>query len=135
MSDKSTIAFRLDRTSGVTTYLQLVQQVKDALRLGLLGAGDQLPTARTVVGQLAINPNTVHKAYRELERDGLVESRPGQGTFVTRTLANPALDAHPHLRRGLADWLADARASGLDRDAVNALFTNAMRDAFADNVA
>ena len=129
------IEFRLDRTSGVTTYLQLVQQVKDALRLGVLEAGDQLPTARAVVAALAINPNTVHKAYRELERDGLVESRQGQGTFVTRSLASPALDAHPDLRRSLVDWLAGARAAGLDRDAVNALFTSAMREVYADRVA
>ncbi|TQS39770.1 GntR family transcriptional regulator [Cryptosporangium phraense] len=129
------IEFRLDRTSGVTTYRQLVQQVEDALRLGVLEAGDQLPTARAVVAALAINPNTVHKAYRELERDGLVESRPGQGTFVTRTLASPALDAHPDLRRSLVGWLTDARAAGLDRDAVNALFSSAMREVFAERVA
>ena len=129
------IEFRLDRTSGVTTYLQLVQQVKDALRLGMLEAGDQLPTARTVVALLAINPNTVHKAYRELERDGLVESRPGQGTFVTRSLATPALDAHPQLRGALVSWLHEARTAGLDRDAVNALYTSAIREAFAESVA
>ena len=129
------IEFRLDRSSGVTTYLQLVQQVKDALRLGVLEAGDQLPTARAVVAALAINPNTVHKAYRELEREGLVESRQGQGTFVTRSLASPALGAHPDLRRSLVDWLAGARAAGLDADAVSALFTSAMREAYADQVA
>lgn len=129
------IEFRLDRTSGVTTYLQLVQQVKDSLRLGVLEAGDQLPTARAVVAALAINPNTVHKAYRELERDGLVESRQGQGTFVTRSLASPALDAHPALRRSLVDWLDAARAAGLDREAVNALFTTATREVFSDRVA
>ena len=129
------IEFRLDRTSGVTTYLQLVQQVKDALRLGVLEAGDQLPTARAVVAALAINPNTVHKAYRELERDGLVESRQGQGTFVTRSLAGPALEAHPELRRSLVDWLTAARSAGLDREAVNALFTTATREVFSDKVA
>ncbi|GAA0245858.1 GntR family transcriptional regulator [Cryptosporangium japonicum] len=126
------IEFRLDRTSGVTTYLQLVQQVKDALRLGVLSAGDQLPTARAVVAALAINPNTVHKAYRELERDGLVESRQGQGTFVTRSLASPALDAHPALRESLREWLVAARAAGLDREAVNALFTTATREVFSE---
>ncbi|WP_035856052.1 GntR family transcriptional regulator [Cryptosporangium arvum] len=126
------IEFRLDRTSGVTTYLQLVQQVKDALRLGVLGAGDQLPTARAVVAALAINPNTVHKAYRELEREGLVESRQGQGTFVTRSLASPALDAHPALRESLREWLTAARTAGLDREAVNALFTTATREIFTE---
>jgi GntR family transcriptional regulator len=126
------IEFRLDRTSGVTTYLQLVQQVKDALRLGVLEAGDQLPTARAVVAALAINPNTVHKAYRELEREGLVESRQGQGTFVTRSLASPALDAHPALRESLREWLTAARTAGLDREAVNALFTTATREIFTE---
>ncbi|GAA3398363.1 GntR family transcriptional regulator [Cryptosporangium minutisporangium] len=129
------IEFRLDRASGVTTYLQLVQQVKDALRLGVLESGDQLPTARAVVSALAINPNTVHKAYRELEREGLVESRPGQGTFVTRSLVSPALGAHPNLRRSLVAWLTEARGAGLDPEAVNALFTSAMREVFAERVA
>jgi GntR family transcriptional regulator len=129
------IEFRLDRNSGVTTYLQLVQQVKDALRLGILAAGDQLPTAREVVARLAINPNTVHKAYRELERDHLVESKPGQGTFVTRSWAIPALDAHPRLRQNLLDWLTEAQAAGLDQDAVNALVTSALREKFSEQVA
>ena len=71
-----------DSHSGVPSYLQIVQQVKHALRLGLLEVGDQLPTVREVVAQITINPNTVLKAYRDLEREGLVESRPGQGTFV-----------------------------------------------------
>src|SRR5215510_11833413 len=78
----SAIAFRLDPGSGVPTYLQLVQQVEHALRLGYLGPGDQLPTVKEVVSSLAINPNTVLKAYRELEHRGLAAGRPGQGTFV-----------------------------------------------------
>ena len=80
------IEFQLDQRSGLPTYLQLVQQVRQALRLGVLVPGDQLPTAREVVEKLAINPNTVLKAYRELERDGLVAARPGTGTFVQRSL-------------------------------------------------
>src|SRR5271154_6386800 len=82
-----TIEFQLDTVSGVATYLQLVQQVHDALRLGLLEPGDQLPTAQQVVGKLAVNPNTVLKAYPDLRREGLVRGRPGQGTFVIRTLS------------------------------------------------
>src|SRR3989442_810861 len=85
------IEFHLDAHSGVATYLQIVQQVKQALRLGLLEVGDQLPTVREVVAQITINPNTVLKAYRELEREGLVASRPGQGTFVQRTLVSSTL--------------------------------------------
>ena len=83
------IEFQLDTASGVATYLQLVQQVHQALQLGLLEPGDQLPTAQQVVAKLAINPNTVLKAYRDLEREGLVRARPGMGTFVVRTLPGP----------------------------------------------
>src|SRR5690606_41255346 len=91
------VEFQLDRGSGVATYLQLVHQVKHALRLGTLRPGDQLPTAREVVEKLAINPNTVLKAYRELEREGLVAGRPGQGTFVQRGIGGggPAGHAGP----------------------------------------
>ena len=83
------IEFRLDQRSGVAPYLQLAQQVRHSLRLGYLRPGDQLPRVKDVVGSLAINPNTVLKAYRELEREGLVEGRPGVGTFVLRGLDGP----------------------------------------------
>src|SRR5438105_10125966 len=113
------IEFELDSRSGLPTYLQLVQQVRQALRLGLLVPGDQLPTAREVVERLAINPNTVLKAYRELERDGLVQSRPGLGTFVTSSGPPPVPAAvQLRLRRELRRWLGEARAAGLDREAV-----------------
>ncbi|MFY1637825.1 GntR family transcriptional regulator [Solwaraspora sp. WMMB335] len=127
------IEFRLDRRSGVTPYLQLVHQVRQAIRLGRLRPGDQLPTAREVVEQVAINPNTVHKAYRELERDGLVEARPGVGTFVLASLAarRPARD--PAVRARLADWVAAARDSGLDRDDLRAVFDTVLGEAFADD--
>src|SRR6476661_10119726 len=98
------IEFHLDGGSGLSPYQQLVRQVRHALRLGLLHEGDQLPTVKEVVAQLAINPNTVLKAYRELERDGLVAARPGVGTFVTRTLADSSLAAHEPLRRDLGRW-------------------------------
>lgn len=116
------IEFHLDQQSGVAAYLQLVQQVKQALRLGLLEVGDQLPTVREVVEQIAINPNTVLKAYRELEREGLTESRPGQGTFVQRTLASTSLSSHAALRRSLERWLHSAFEAGLDGESVLALF-------------
>ena len=95
------IEFHLDTRSGVAPYLQLVHQVRQALRLGLLREGDQLPTVKEVVARLAINPNTVLKAYRELEHDGLVAARPGVGTFVTRTLSDASLAAHGPLRQEL----------------------------------
>jgi GntR family transcriptional regulator len=121
------IEFHLDRTSGVATYLQLVHQVKQALRLGLLGPGDQLPTAKEVVGQLGINPNTVLKAYRDLEREGLVAPRPGQGTFVQQSLASPSLAGTNQLQRELAGWVREARAAGLTGEDMAALFDQAVR--------
>src|SRR5437870_5623395 len=116
------IEFRLNTRSGVPTYLQLVQQVRQAVRLGVLQPGDQLPTVKDVVGRLAINPNTVLKAYRELEREGLVAPRPGVGTFVTRSLVGDGLAAHEPLRRELRRWLTKARTAGLDEDSIEALF-------------
>src|SRR3954453_9674324 len=114
------IEFSLDTRSGVSPYLQLVHQVRRALRLGLLTRGDQLPTVKDVVARLAINPNTVLKAYRELERDGLVAGRPGVGTFVTRSLTDGSLAAHEPLRRELVRWLARARQAGLDDESIEA---------------
>src|SRR3982751_714688 len=110
------IEFRIDARSGVPAYLQLVQQVKQALRLGLLEKGDQLPTMREVVAQLAINPNTVLKAYRELEYAGLVGGRPGQGTFVLKTLAGPSLERHADLQHELEGWIERAYDAGLDEE-------------------
>ena len=121
------IEFSLDARSGVSPYLQLVHQVRRALRLGLLSEGDQLPTVKDVVASLAINPNTVLKAYRELERDGLVAARPGVGTFVTRTLTDDSLTAHEPLRRELTRWLSKARLAGLDEESIEALFTSTFR--------
>jgi DNA-binding transcriptional regulator YhcF (GntR family) len=123
----SRIEFRLDAASGVPTYLQLVQQVEQALRLGYLAPGDQLPKVREVVAALAINPNTVLKAYRELETKGLAAGRPGQGTFVRATLSQVALPELAALRRSLAGWLAAADAAGLDDDGMVALFTSELR--------
>src|SRR5918997_5663095 len=99
------IEFHLDAGSGLSPYQQLVRQVRHALRLGMLREGDQLPTVKDVVAELAINPNTVLKAYRELERDGLVTARPGVGTFVQRTLGDPARSQHTRLRAELASWV------------------------------
>jgi GntR family transcriptional regulator len=124
----SPIEFRLDPSSGVPTYLQLVQQVEHALRLGYLEPGDQLPKVRDVVASLAINPNTVSKAYRDLETKGLTVGRPGQGTFVQATLSQVALPELTGLRRSLHGWLAKADTAGLDEDGIVALFTSVLRD-------
>src|SRR5450631_2049028 len=108
------IEFHLDSRSGVSPYLQIVHQVRHALRLGLLREGEQLPTVKDVVGTLAINPNTVLKAYKELEHSGLVAARPGIGTFVTKTLSDASLAAHGPLRQELQGWLTKARRAGID---------------------
>jgi GntR family transcriptional regulator len=126
----SPIEFRLDPSSGVPTYLQLVQQVEHALRLGYLKPGDQLPKVRDVVAALTINPNTVLKAYKELEVKGLAAGRPGQGTFVEATLSQVTLPELSGLRRSMLSWLADANEAGLDEDGVVALFTSVLRDFF-----
>src|SRR5579862_1513603 len=127
-TDGSPIEFRLDPASGVPTYLQLVQQVEHALRLGYLKPGDQLPKVRDVVAALAINPNTVLKAYKELETKGLAAGRPGQGTFVRAALSQVALPELATLHRSLLVWLGSADEAGLDQDGMVALFTSALRD-------
>jgi GntR family transcriptional regulator len=124
----SPIEFRLDPASGVPTYLQLVQQVEHALRLGYLKPGDQLPRVRDVVADLAINPNTVLKAYKELETKRLAAGRPGQGTFVQATLSQVALPELAELRKELLGWLSAASSAGLDEDGMVALFSSALRD-------
>jgi GntR family transcriptional regulator len=129
------IEFHLDSRSGVSPYLQVVQQVRQALRLGLLAEGDQLPTVKEAVASLAINPNTVLKAYRELEHEGLVAARPGLGTFVTRTLSDESLAAHGPLRRELQRWLVKARRAGLDDESIEALFRDTFRSATLEVVA
>ncbi|MGW4957373.1 GntR family transcriptional regulator [Nonomuraea sp. NPDC004186] len=129
------IEFHLDGRSGVSPYLQMVQQVRHALRLGLLREGDQLPTVKEVVAQLAINANTVLKAYRELEHEGLVAARPGVGTFVTATLAATSLAAHGPLRMELQRWLAKARRAGLDDESIEALFMTTFRTFAQEDIA
>ncbi|MEU1664149.1 GntR family transcriptional regulator [Streptomyces sparsogenes] len=127
------VEYRIDRRSGIATYLQIVQQTKQALRLGLLQPGDRLPTAKEVVAATAINPNTVLKAYRELEREGLVEPRPGLGTFVRRSLARPGAAADSPLRAELAAWADRARAAGLDREDIAALIASVLDERFRDD--
>jgi GntR family transcriptional regulator len=129
------IEFHLDSRSGIAPYQQLIQQVRQALRLGVLREGDQLPTVKDVVARLAINPNTVLKAYRELEYTGLVSARPGVGTFVTGTLSGGSLAAHGPLRQDLRRWLAKARRAGLDDESIEALFQTTFRDAAAEDIA
>ena len=129
------IEFHLDGRSGVAPYLQLIHQVRQALRLGLLHEGDRLPKVKDVAVSLAINPNTVLKAYRALEFEGLVAARPGVGTFVTGTLHTAPVAAHGPLRRELQRWLAKARQAGLDDDSIEALMMNTFRSARQEDIA
>jgi len=129
------IEFQLDASSGVATYLQLVHQVHQALQLGLLEPGDQLPTAQQVVVKLAINPNTVLKAYRDLEREGLVRPRPGQGTFVVGSLPRTDPEAQARFLASMTKWLNSARNAGLSPDDIEAIYRTAIRNYFAEQVA
>ena len=123
------IDFHLNSRSGVAPYLQLIRQVRQALRLGLLREGDQLPTVKDVAGSLAINPNTVLKAYRMLEYEGLASAKPGVGTFVTKTVSEESVVAHQRLSMELSAWIGRAQRAGLDLEDMEALFQRAARAA------
>jgi len=126
------IEFHLDTRSGIAPYLQLIQQVRQALRLGLLREGDKLPTVKQVSGSLAINPNTVLKAYRELEYEGIAAAKPGVGTFVTKTLSNESVAAYTDLSDELMTWFRRARDAGLDDESINAIFQRTIRSAIRE---
>jgi GntR family transcriptional regulator len=126
------ISFRVDGQSGVAPYLQIVRQVRQALRMGVLDVGDQLPSVREVVAAVAINPNTVLKAYRDLEREGLVEARAGHGTFVRKLPPGPPPGTHSRLGRSLARWVREAREAGLDDESMESLLRVALQAADSD---
>ncbi len=119
--------FHLNSKSGVAPYLQLIRQVRQALRLGVLRAGDQLPTVKDVAGSLAINPNTVLKAYRLLEYEGLAAAKPGVGTFVTKTVSEASVAVHQQLSLELLAWIGRAQQAGLDAEDIEALFQRAVQ--------
>jgi GntR family transcriptional regulator len=129
------ITFRLDPRSGLSPYQQLVRQVRQEVQLGTLRAGDQLPTVREVVANLAINPNTVQKAYRELEQAGVVAGRPGIGTFVVASVPGPSPSSRAALDRSLQRWLRSAFDAGLDHDGVIAVFEANLRGLAREGVA
>ena len=132
---ETVIRFRVDGRSSVPPYLQIVQQVRQALRMGLLDVGDQLPSVREVVAATAINPNTVLKAYRDLEREGLVAAASGRGTFVTRRPDGPPPGTHARLGRSLARWVGQARAAGLDDESIESLLRVTLRAAAEEEIA
>jgi GntR family transcriptional regulator len=129
------ISFRVEGHSVVPPYLQIVQQVRQALRMGLLDVGDQLPTVREVVSATAINPNTVLKAYRDLEREGLVEARAGHGTFVLKRPPGPPPGTHTRLGRSLGQWVREARDAGLDDESIESLLRVTLRAAAEEEIA
>jgi GntR family transcriptional regulator len=129
------ISFRVDGHSVVPPYLQIVQQVRQALRMGVLDVGDQLPTVREVVSATAINPNTVLKAYRDLEREGLVEARAGHGTFGKSRPPGPPPGTHTRLGRSLASWVRDARDAGLDDESIESLLRVTLRAPAEEEIA
>ena len=129
------ISFRVDGRTGVPPYLQIVQQVRQALRMGVLDVGDQLPTVREVVSATAINPNTVLKAYRDLEREGLVQARAGHGTFVRRRPPGPPPGTHTRLSHSLARWVREARDAGLDDETIEELLRVTLRAAEEEEIA
>jgi GntR family transcriptional regulator len=129
------IAFHLDQRSGVPAYLQIVRQVKQALRMGTLAVGDKLPTVKEVVADVAVNPNTVMKAYWELEHEGLVEGRQGVGTFVCRLPVGPPPTTHVRLARGLERWVQTARSAGMDDEAIESMLRSVLRASSVEGVA
>jgi GntR family transcriptional regulator len=129
------INFRVDGRSTVPPYLQIVQQVRQALRMGVLRVDDRLPTVREVVAATAVNPNTVLKAYRELEREGLVRPRPGLGTFVVDRPPGPPPGTHERFARSLARWVGSARTAGLDDDSIESLLRAVLSEAAGEDTA
>jgi GntR family transcriptional regulator len=129
------IRFRVNGRSAVPPYQQITQQVRQALRMGVLAVGDQLPSVREVVAATAINPNTVLKAYRDLEREGLVEARAGHGTFVRRRPPGPPPGTHSRLGQSLARWVREARDAGLDDESIESLLRVTMRATAEEEIA
>ncbi len=121
------IELRVDPRNGLPVYRQITHQVRDALRLGMLLPGDRMPTVRDLVATLAINPNTVMKAYRDLEREGLIGGRPGQGTFVLNGIVGSSPDDLDEMRTSLEAWLGRAKELGMDDESIGALIATTLR--------
>ncbi len=129
------IRFRVNGRAAAPPYQQIAQQVRQALRMGVLAVGDQLPSVREVVAATAVNPNTVLKAYRDLEREGLVEARAGHGTFARGRPPGPPPGTHARLGRGLTAWVREARAAGLDDEAIESLLRVALQAPAEEDIA
>ena len=127
------IEFHVEQHSGLPPYLQIIRQVRDGLRLGLLREGDRLPPVKELATRLAVNANTVMKAYRELDYAGLVTAHAGVGTFIRVTLTDASIAAHEPLRQDLTRWLTASRQAGLDAESIRALFTTTLRATVPDD--
>ncbi len=124
---RQSISFHLSTSSGVPAYMQLVEQIRQALRMGALNVGDKLPTVKEVVAEVAVNPNTVMKAYWELEHEGLVEGRQGVGTFIVCRPSGPPPGTQVRLARGLDRWVQTARSEGLDDESIESMVRDTLR--------
>lgn len=114
---RSPFAFRLDGQSGVPVYRQLIDQVQGAIASGVLKPGDQLPTVRLVAVELAINPNTVMKAYREMEIRGILDTQQGTGTFIADRQTQPTQEERERqLAQLVGEFVSRAGAAGLTVD-------------------
>lgn len=132
---KQSITFHLNSSSGVPAYLQLVEQVRQALRMGSLNVGDRLPTVKDVVAEVAVNPNTVMKAYWQLENEGIAEGRQGVGTFVVRRPSGPPPAVQLRLARALDRWVTTARSDGLDDESIESMVRDSLRKAAIERLA
>jgi GntR family transcriptional regulator len=116
--------------------MQLIQQVRQALLFGILKSGDRLPTVKEVSAQVALNPNTVLRAYRDLEHEGLVVSKPGLGTFVASTIPPAVAPASYHsLRADLERWIRRARDRGVDDNQLASLFAHVLHENAEEEIA
>ena len=110
--------FTVDPRSGVPIYLQIVEQVKRSVALGVLAPGEQLPTVKQLSADLVVNPNTISRAYRELERDLVIETLPGRGSFITAngSVAGAKRAAADVAHQALIQAVREAKSMGLMRD-------------------
>jgi GntR family transcriptional regulator len=119
---------RVDATSFVPIYEQIKQEIGRLVATGRLKTGEPLPSIRDLAASVIVNPNTVARAYRELEQGGLIATQKGRGSFVAeRARPDAAKDLRAHLARAMDEAVAEARKFGLDDDDVRSLFEDSLR--------
>ncbi|HLX26434.1 MAG TPA: GntR family transcriptional regulator [Candidatus Cybelea sp.] len=123
----------VDPRSGVPIYLQIIEQIKRSIALGVLQSGEQLPTVKQLAIDLTVNPNTVARAYRELEREQVIETAPGRGSFVRSNGVTESPKLAAEIAGDALDLaLREAKSVGLERDDVRRLFEDALVRWFGD---